>query len=225
MAAINRHGHPAGHPRRRPRFRPRLPPRLLHDEALSSGRLRFRPRFPLGSFHPGHPPDKTRYVLHPSFRLGKAPRSGNRHFHQQKQPETFQMRHRVTLLSMPNVGVCEPLHSNHFRNPRDRIDPSFFLVGAIRIYCTLYNFYSKHISNFNINENNKRQERCLLFLHPRLLLGEAVSINRLIDSVVQKKLTFKFFITLLTLLVRVDGPRKGGRNIFRLLHPLVRHEC
>jgi hypothetical protein len=92
MATINRHGHRAGQPRRRPRFHPRLRPRPLPDEAPSSGRLRFRPRFPRDSFHPGLSPDKARYpqsFLHPRFPLGKAPWSGNRHCHQQKQHETW----------------------------------------------------------------------------------------------------------------------------------------
>jgi hypothetical protein len=106
MATINRHGHRAGQPRRRPRFHPRLLHRPLPDEAPSSGRLRFRPSFPRDSFHPGLSPDKAQYllsVLHPRSPLGKAPWSGNRHCHQQKQHETWNYPKRTPCYPFVNT--------------------------------------------------------------------------------------------------------------------------
>jgi hypothetical protein len=78
----------------------------------------------------------------------------------------------------------------------------------------------------------QRQERCsLLCFAPKVPLGEASWINRLVDRLryscrkylldVQKKLTFTFLITLL---VRVDGPptcTEGDRNVFRWVEQLV----
>jgi hypothetical protein len=67
MSPKNRHDHRAGQPRRR---RPTFHPLLPTDEAQSS-------------------------LLHPSFLLGKAPRSANQHLHQQKQPETWHSRNET----------------------------------------------------------------------------------------------------------------------------------